>query len=454
MLLRFSVENFLSFDKREQLSMAPGKFQRHKTHTIRFGKRSALKAAFIYGANASGKSNLIKAVDFARDIIIEGIKNVDLNKKYFRIKHENYFRPGVFQFEIVLNGTLYSYGFAISYDKKQVIDEWLYEINENHEKCIFNRETIDGVTNVTSDLQLKGEKATIFKVYKEDIKRMNDSLFLSEMAEKQIKDINEFLIFNEVYKWFLKLIIVFPNSKYGNLNKIISDEEMKSEFGKYLRYFDTGIDNIFEQEIEFDKAFSGLDDDLAIQLKSKLSNDLNEKNVIGLRGSNLLLSFYKNNDGEITVKKMVMDHGNVSDLFDYVDESDGTRRLFDLIPLFFSKYTNNVILIDEIDRSLHTKLTAEFIDLFYKLSEDNESQLIVTTHDAFLMDLDKIRQDEIWFIERGSDHSSSIYSLDEFKVRYDKKIEKDYLIGRYGAIPVFNSFSNVDEMEVNENEQV
>jgi len=390
LLLRFSVENFLSFDKREQLSMAPGKFQRHKNHTIRFGKRSALKAALIYGANASGKSNLIKAVDFARDIVIEGIKNVDLNKKHFRVKHENYLKPGVFQFEIVLNGIVYSYGFAISYDKKQVIDEWLYEINENHEKCIFNRETIDGATNVTSDLQLKGEKATTFKVYKEDIKRMNDSLFLSKMAEKQINDVDEFLIFNEVYEWFLKLIIVFPNSKYGNLNKVVSDEEMKSEFRKYFKYFDTGIDNIFEQEIEFDKAFSGLDDDLVMQLKSKLSNDLNEKNVVGLRESNLLLSFCKNNDGKIIVKKMVMDHGNI-------------------------------------------------LDLFYKLSENNESQIIATTHDAFLMDLDKIRQDEIWFIERGLDHSSSIYSLDKFKVRYDKKIEKDCLIGRYGAIPVFNS---------------
>ena len=452
MLLRFSVENFMSFDQREQLSMAPGKFQRHKNHTIKFGKRSTLKAAFIYGANASGKSNLIKAIDFSKDIIIEGIKNVDLNKKHFRINHDNYFRPGVFQFEIVIKGIVYSYGFAISYDKKQIIDEWLYEINENQEKCIFNRETIDGITMVESDLKLKGEKAITFKVYKDDIKRMNDSLFLSKMAEKHINDVDEFLIFNEVYKWFSKLIIVFPNSKYGNLNKIVSNEKMRCEFSKYLKYFDTGIDDILEVEIDFNKAFLGLDDDLIMQLKNKLSNDLSEKNTVGLRGGNLLLSFYKNNDGQIIVKKMVMNHGNFSDLFDYVDESDGTRRLFDLIPLFFSKYNNNVILIDEIDRSLHTRLTAEFIDLFYRLSENNESQIIVTTHDAFLMDLDKVRQDEIWFIERRGDHSSRIFSLDKFKARYDKKIEKDYLIGRYGAIPVFNSFCSLDEVEVNENE--
>lgn len=165
-----------------------------------------------------------------------------------------------------------------------------------------------------------------------------------------------------------------------------------------------------------------------------------------------MLSINKNSDGQIIAKKMVLNHGNDLDLFDYDDESDGTRRMFDLIPLFFNKHSNAIILIDEVDRSLHTKLTSEFIDLFYKLSENNKAQLIVTTHDAFLMDLDKIRQDEIWFIERRNDHSSCIYSLDKFKARYDKKVDKDYLIGRYGAVPVFNSLFDSVVKEVKEDE--
>lgn len=444
-LLRFSVENFMSFDQREQLSMAPGKFQRHKNHTISYGKRSVLKAGFIYGANASGKSNLIKAIDFARDIIKYGIDNIDLDKKHFRIKSENYYKPGVFQFEIIINDLVYSYGFAISYNKQEVIDEWLYEINDNKETCIFSRETKDGNTVVESDLKMKGDDNNRFKVYKEDIRRMNKALFLSEIAKKKINDSEGFVIFNEVYKWFAKLVIIFPNSKYGKLNKIASDDIMRYEFTKYLNYFDTGIDDVLEAEVDFDKALTGLDEEVRLQLKSKLSNEVTDNASIGVRGGNLMLSLHKNNEGQIIAKKMVLNHGNSLDLFDYDDESDGTKRLFDLIPLFFDKLINTVILIDEIDRSLHTRLTSEFIDLFYKLSEHNKSQIIVTTHDAFLMDLDKIRQDEIWFVERRKDHSSCLYSLDKFKARYDKKVEKDYLIGRYGAIPVFDSFPNFNE---------
>ena len=136
---------------------------------------------------------------------------------------------------------------------------------------------------------------------------------------------------------------------------------------------------------------------------------------------------------------MLLDHGNKNDLFEYSDESDGTQRLFDLIPIYLAQKQNRVIMIDEIDRSLHTNLTRKFLEMFFAVAKDNESQLIATTHDSNLLDLDLLRQDEIWFVERKPDHSSYIYSLNKFKERFDKKIEKDYLIGRYGAIPVFEN---------------
>ena len=98
---------------------------------------------------------------------------------------------------------------------------------------------------------------------------------------------------------------------------------------------------------------------------------------------------------------------------------------------------NAVVLIDEVDRSLHTKAVQEFINYFYSLTEQNASQLIVTTHDSNIMNLDFVRQDEVWFIERQKDHSSKLYSLNKFMARFDKKVEKDYLLGRYGAIPIF-----------------
>ena len=111
--------------------------------------------------------------------------------------------------------------------------------------------------------------------------------------------------------------------------------------------------------------------------------------------------------------------------------------MFDLIPLFQKLLLNAVVLIDEVDRSLHTKAVQEFINYFYSLTEQNASQLIVTTHDSNIMNLDFVRQDEVWFIERQKDHSSKLYSLNKFMARFDKKVEKDYLLGRYGAIPIF-----------------
>ena len=114
-------------------------------------------------------------------------------------------------------------------------------------------------------------------------------------------------------------------------------------------------------------------------------------------------------------------------MFEYTDESDGTKRLFDLVPILYDVGKDSVILIDEIDRSLHTKLSQKFLEMFYENNEDNTCQLIATTHDSNLLDLDLVRQDEIWFVERDESHASQLYSLNKFKERFDKKIDKEYL---------------------------
>jgi hypothetical protein len=142
---------------------------------------------------------------------------------------------------------------------------------------------------------------------------------------------------------------------------------------------------------------------------------------------------------------LVADHGNPADLFEYKDESDGTRRLFDLLPIYRVALSNRVIVVDELDRSLHTKATLEFIDRFYKETSSRQSQLIATTHDSNIFDLDLLRQDEIWLVERMDDHSSSLRPLSYYKPRFDKDVGKDYLIGRYGAIPAFDRLTLLEE---------
>ena len=157
------------------------------------------------------------------------------------------------------------------------------------------------------------------------------------------------------------------------------------------------------------------------------------------------MSLNMDSTGKILVSKMLLNHGNNDNLFECSEESDGTQRLFDLIPLFFKENQDQLIIIDEIDRSLHNKLSRKFLELYFQFATNSNSQMLVTTHETSLMDLDLLRQDEIWFIERDNDHSSHLYSLNKFKERYDKSVEKEYLLGKYGAVPVFTQFTNEDK---------
>ena len=128
--------------------------------------------------------------------------------------------------------------------------------------------------------------------------------------------------------------------------------------------------------------------------------------------------------------QLMMNHGNKDDLFDLYDESDGTQRLFDLIPAYEVVKDGRVILIDEVDRSFHSKLTEEFVRRYFEITEGSACQMICTT------------QDEIWFAERDNEHSTRLYSLSEFKTRNDKSVLNDYIQGRYGAIPCISEIES------------
>ena len=205
-----------------------------------------------------------------------------------------------------------------------------------------------------------------------------------------------------------------------------------------LKTFDTGIEGITKGKQLAENAFSFLPDDvkknLLTDLDQKLRGQGNIADKANLTIEDSQFEVYLE-DGEIYAEKIMLDHGNPNDLFEISDESDGTKRLFDLIPVYEIGQHERVIIIDELDRSFHSKLTEEYIEKFFEVTKDKKSQLICTTHDLNLMDLNILRQDEIWFIERESDHSSKIYSLSDFKERFDKNILNEYLIGRYGAIP-------------------
>ena len=443
MLIRFSVENFLSFKDMKEFSMVAGKMTRHSGHIALCGSKRILKGAFIFGANASGKTNLIRAIAFAQNIILNGLENTNCDKKYFRIDGICKGRPGVFQFDIFSGGHFYSYGFAVSYGTASLEEEWLYQIDDpDKEVCVFLRSKNEnnGAFSVYSDIHFEEESQQArFSVYTDDISnaKMKQTLFLSDIVIRSPDDSPEYQPFRDVAKWFEHLVVVFPDSKYGGITQLLDNDNEKTRLENLLNYFDTGIRAVAKKEVEFDKAFSVLPDKLLDSLKTDLAKNLKENGQSALLQQDTSLMEIKNVNGELVTYEVVSNHGNDSDLFEYSDESDGTQRLFDLIPLFQKLLLNSVVLIDELDRSLHTKAAQEFINYFYSLTGQNPSQLIVTTHDSNIMDLDYVRQDEIWFMERQKDHSSRLYSLNKFKARFDKKVEKDYLLGRYGAIPIF-----------------
>jgi len=441
MLKRFTVENFSSFKEKNSLDLTAGRTEVLQHHIVNFKKVKLLKSAIIYGANASGKSNLIKAIDFAKNIIENTLNNVNTNKKYFRLDKNSKDKLTEFVFEIEIDEKFYNYGFNLFLDKKKIYEEWLYEISSKKSDKIFSRK--DNLIELGKSLKNKSIKNR-FEIYAEDMKNQTHQLFLSEIAQKKL-DNDCIQVINKLYKWFEdKLVIIYPHTKFNPVSLIVSDTKLIEQFKKYLKNFDTGIRDITTiEEKDLKKALKDISDDIVTDIE----NDLNKKDKLNVLLTTPEGSFIitKDENRDIIVKKLGLIHqAEVDDIFELKDESDGTKRLFDFIPLI-SKFNDDfTILIDEFDRSLHPKLTKVFFELFYDTS--NKTQIITTTHESNLLDLELVRRDEIWFIEKDKNGASKLFSLNQFKERYDKKITKSYLLGRYGAVPIFRDFNNI-EME-------
>ncbi len=441
MLKRFSVTNFASFKNEQTFDLTAGKTTVLKEHISEFSDVNILKSGVIYGANASGKSNLIKSIDFAKNIVINGLSGVDTYKKYFRLCKNSPKKESTFEFEIEINNQFYSYGFSAHLQTKEITEEWLFSIKKSGAKLIFERQ----FSKITLGKQLLTPEAkSRFEIYSDDMKNQSSQLFLTEIASKELT-IDTALIINQLFEWIKsKLVIIYPDDKFNGMRSI--NQDLTKSLSKYLTKFDTGVVAIDSIDEDFETGFKNIPP----LLKSKVENDLlkndaDEIIIHGIGSEPEYLTIYKDSDGELKVRKLGLVHGKaIKETFELKDESDGTRRLLDFIPLISKFSLGFTILIDEFDRSLHPKLTKEFFNLFYDVNDMN-SQLIVTTHESTLLDLKLLRRDEIWFIEKGSCDSSTLFSLNKFNERYDTKVEKAYLLGRYGAIPIFSDLNLGDD---------
>ena len=441
MLIRFIFENFLSYRDRTIFSMAAGKVTRHGGHVYECNGQKLLRSAFIFGANAGGKSNFVKALDFGRRLVVEGVRPLNMDKLHFRLG-DGQNRVGSFQYDLFTEGKFYSYGFAIDYSNSAIVEEWLSQIDNDREISIFHRTRGEGEgTRIETELELPNEDKMRFDIYADDFRsrEMRKELFIRDVA-KRVGNTTEFgRDAAAVLRWFSNLLVIFPETRYSGVPYFMVDRKKNDAFAHLLAHFDTGIESLVDEEMDVEKFWERVPPDIREKLKADVIRDLTsgKGNPLVTVNDGRSTYMFAYNQGRITVRKTSEDHGNRNELFERSEESDGTNRLFDLIPLYENWRNGRVVVIDEIDRSLHTKATLEFVRLFLDDPASRKAQLIATTHDGGLLDLDVLRQDEIWFAERADDKHTSLYSLLKFKARFDKDIRKDYLLGRYGALPIF-----------------
>ena len=403
MLIQFNFKNFKGFKEETSLDMTAATLLQEHPYNLIIGKEeSYIKVAAIYGANGSGKSSIVQAFDFMRKWVLTSFKK-ESEKKGIPVKRfafDNTSRNKTAEFEVFFmhNSNEYQYGFTV--DNKKVHEEWLYKRDfrgKGKYKTLFER---SGDKIECSNL-LKGAEA--LSEFVEE-----STLFLSMIASAKInyaKDVFHWFIATEVID-FGDIILELVMNKMLPAN--IEDENYLSGIRDFLKSVDINIDGI---RVEKKKNF---DDEYEYKIYSKhLSKD-------------------KKTPYEIP----------------FTEESSGTQKMFALYTYIVNAMNNgDTLIVDELDAKLHPLLLRYIINMFH--NEDinkNGAQLVYTTHDNYTLSREIFRRDQVWFVEKDENAVSELYSLSELKLDDNKKVRNDatynkqYLLGRYGAVPILKGF--------------
>lgn len=450
MLMRFSVANFLSFGYKtadtgeidpKEYHLYAGRSEQHKERVIHYKERKVLKFSSIYGANAAGKSNLIKAIDAGKRIVLNTLEGTGYRDMFCRNNESNADKPTLFEYEFTIGERCFAYGFTVNLKGNTILSEWLYEMKSSGEHIIFERTVEDSQYFFDEDLFCKRENKDQFHFFIKDANRIPTTLLLYEIKRRNMGE--DYDLFNNVFDWFQnKLVVIYPETKIGASYFQFSNDNKK--LVNILKYLDTGITDYSMRamnESEFKRYFP--DETLAERFLQNTEDDRGVKTKSILYMDNTLFELKYDETRATKIAQLMFQHGLDKSKYDYGEESDGTKRLIELLDVILNEDMDKVFIIDELDRSLHPQMTIKFVETFLKFSEENTTQLIITTHESNLMDLSILRRDEIWFAEKEQDNSTNLYTLEKFKIRYDKVVSKDYLAGRYGAVPIFKDFEYV-----------
>jgi len=417
MLLSFTVGNFRSFKESKTFSMKAASIQEHKDFVRESNNAKLLPVAAVYGANSSGKSNLLSALKTMKTVLLSSVKTNPTEKlktDTFKLDEEYTQKPTLFDVVFSTNGTTYRYGFE--YTETTITGEWLYTINNDREKNLFIRNS-EGI-GISKDFPEGKDKEEA---------TAENRLFLSLVAQLNGKTSLA------VMKWFEDLRIISG----------VYDSSFKDYSFKYL-FADNPQSQLAQTFVNsMDLGFTSLRKDESKEKEYDLSNT-NNKNILDRVFEKYMLNWpaLKIQTGHKVLRK----DGSFTEAFFPNDEmeSEGTKKIINMSgPIVDSIINGGIIVVDEFDAKLHPLLTKKIIDIFNS-PETNpyNAQLIFATHDTNLLSNKIFRRDQIWFAEKNrEEESTDIYPLSEIKeqngdkIRNDRVYEKDYINGKYGAIP-------------------
>jgi AAA15 family ATPase/GTPase len=417
MLIEFSVENFLSFRDKTSFSMvSSGAFREHReTHTIQADKKlNLLKTSVLYGNNASGKSNFLRAIQFMKNYVLNSFRNaLSENKSFaqpdrsFALNTENQNKANSFEVSFIYKELKYRYGFEL--DGEKVISEHLYH-NTTKETFLFkrNKQTIE--INKSSFKEGLGKET----------EARENVLFVSLLATLN-KEIS-----SNIINWFKEVQLINGVNDFSHARYTIEKIKQESKFVTWVSYFlrDLEIANVSTIEEEF----SMLD---LFESNEKANQSLRSKMEEKKLKSDTIVTFHRKYDKDNLYLDLVPFQLER-------EESEGTKKLIYLLgPIYDSLKNGKVLFIDELDSRLHTLLTVRLIKLFHDYNI-NQSQLIFISHDTNIMDKEIFRRDQIWFVEKDQFGSSQLLTLGDFKsthVRSTTSFNRNYLQGKYGSIP-------------------
>lgn len=441
MLVQFLVENFLSFKDETVFSMRapPGETRAVADIPGHDGLR-LMRAAAFYGANASGKSNLVRALSAACVLIARGaLPDARLPVRPFRLSPDAQSKPARFQFDFLAEGVRYSYVLVIT--AELVKGEALYRTlpGTPDEELVYEREAPAG----------SGEHRVEFgpMVLSGNDEQQQFARFVAKGAPVQQPLLTELATRNvpgfvAIRAWFQRgLEVVGPSSPYVNLvRELAEDSSLRDFYGRMLSAMGTGVQGVKvlkEQDASLNQLLLDYEEAVSKPKVKKLIQAIRSGFVARDHGLHI------EKDGEdASLLELILEHSTRSGspvAFPLTDESDGTQRMLHLLPVLFHGTGGPCTVIDELDRSLHTSLTRRFVEEFMAMASGTLSQLIFTTHDTNLLNGRLLPPGSIWFVEKDDDGASHLHSLADYRTaqleHLLEHLEEGYLQGRFGAIP-------------------